>query len=542
MSLMGWGAGEEASAGVINFARGGHVFHDAFCDSVGGNERMTFMRSALWLIVPALLGGCLGRSGDSKDGSEVVDDGGGGAKPSSGGQDSGGGSSSGGLPGSGGDGSGGAGGSKDDCPPLTKTVSVFNLGKAEELLELEGVTVLEGSLHVGWVLEDFSGLSCLTEITGNLTIKGATDLSSLAGLENLRSIGGTLRIGDSCPGEGSGYDCAAINAVEEVSLPGLKTAGKIFMHYNPELVLVSFPSLESVESIYFGPSPKLAEVHFGALTETEELTMLALPALTEVTAPALSRLDSVHVEDTGISRIDFLSGAELKDVILVGNPGLVSVAPLAGTTQLNSLAIRGSEVMTDLDGLQDLEVATEGIGMSWNTALTSIEALGSLRHVGGLSLSTLPLLESLSGLQNLETIDGRLGISNIDNLSSLEGLHPDIQVGELSIRDNPLLTSLEGFEHLDVLGLLAISGNHALVDLTGLNNVTSVDQLHISSNAGLSSLTGLESLQEVTSVFQVESCPLLPTCQVHRLLDELDPQPETIWLGPTDDEATCDEP
>lgn len=497
------------------------------------------MRLVLFFAVALIFSGCLARSGDD-------------GEPSSGGENAGAGSSAGGSSTSGGGADGGgtssSGGSaidptKDDCPPFTKTVGVFNLGKAEELLELEGVTTLDGSLHVGWVLEDFSGLSCLTEITGNLTIKGATDLRSLAGLERLRTLGGTLLVGESCPHEGAGFACEAINAIEDLSLPALQKAGKLHIQYNPELVDVSFPSLESTESIYFGLNPKLAEVHFGSLRETEELMMLSLPALAEVTAPALSRVPSIHVESTGIGRIDFLSGVELHDVILVGNTALASVAPLAGTTELNALAIRDSEVMTDLDGLQDLKVATEGIGMSWNTALTSLEALENLERVGGLSLSTLPLLEDLSGLENLRTIDGRLSISDIDELRSLDGLHPDIQVGELSIGGNPELKSLEGLESLAVVpGLVYVARNSALVDLSGLDNLTSVGRLLLSSNGGLTSLAALGALTEVSEEFRIESCPLVPTCEVDRLLDRLDAPPMEVWLGATDDDASCDAP
>src|SRR5690606_30692195 len=126
-----------------------------------GHERMTSMRLVSWLVVPVLLCGCLGRSGNGKDGSEVGGDGRAGGEQASGGADSGAESSAGGVSGSGTganrDGtssSGGTGGgtAEHDCPLLTKTVEVFNLGNAEELLELEGVTTLDGDLHVGWVL------------------------------------------------------------------------------------------------------------------------------------------------------------------------------------------------------------------------------------------------------------------------------------------------------------------------------------------------------------------------------------------------------
>jgi hypothetical protein len=62
-----------------------------------------------------------------------------------------------------------------------------------------GCTVIEGDVIIdGWNINNLLGLSVLTAIEGNLQILDNTDsLDSLSGLDNVVSIGGSLRFNNT---------------------------------------------------------------------------------------------------------------------------------------------------------------------------------------------------------------------------------------------------------------------------------------------------------------------------------------------------------
>jgi len=435
--------------------------------------------------------------------------------------------------------------SEPDCPPVTLAQTLVEVSVPEDLLVLEGVTRLEGSLTIGsqsegTTIESLAGLSCLTEVTGDISIKGATRLKNLDGLDHLRTLKG-LSIGNRCPGEGAGYECGIVNALTDITFPALETALWIGVVDNPSLIEVSFPALTSAESIYFGPSPMLEAVELASLVEVPELTFYGLPALSTVTAPELVRAPDVHLEDTGIAEIDFLAGGELGGVYLMGNLRLSSVAPLAGTTHLKSLVITDSEVLTDLEGLEGLERVEGGLRLYRNRALASLDALRRLTHVGVLHFEEMDLLTDLSGLEALESVDG-LGIYYCDSLTSLDGLHPAFTARGIGLDGNPQLAELSALSHLRALpDFLILSRNSAMTSLSGLEGVESVGTLAITYNEALTSVSALDSLVSVEGDLKIMDNPNLPTCEAEGLVARLDSSspPSGVFVSSNDDDGTC---
>lgn len=431
------------------------------------------------------------------------------------------------------------------CPPLTLAQTLVEVSEAEDLLVLDGVTKLEGSLTIGsqiegTTIESLAGLSCLTEVTGDISIKGATRLKNLDGLDHLKTLRG-LNIGNRCPGEGAGYECGVVNALTNITFPALETALRIDVVDNPSLIEVSFPALTSAESIYFGPSPILEAVQLASLVEVPELTFLGLPALSTVTAPELARASDVHLENTGIAEIDFLAGGDFEQVFLLGNLGLSSVAPLEGTTRLKSLVIADSEVLTDLEGLEGLERVEGGLRLYRNRALASLDALRRLTRVGVLHLEEIDLLTDLSGLEALESID-RLDIYYCDSLTSLDGLHPAFTARGVALDGNPQLTDLSALSHLRALpDFLLLSRNSAMTSLSGLEGVESVGTLAITYNEALTSVSALDSLISVEGEFKIMDNPNLPTCEAEGLVARLDSSspPSGVFVSSNDDDGTC---
>lgn len=103
---------------------------------------------------------------------------------------------------------------------------------------LRGVTLFVGRLHIGGEVNDLSPLACLTRVAGELEIEGTSELHSLHGLEQLKTIGGdataTLRIANNQGLESlGGLDSLATIAAPPNASPYL--AGELTIVDNPRL-------------------------------------------------------------------------------------------------------------------------------------------------------------------------------------------------------------------------------------------------------------------------------------------------------------------
>lgn len=306
--------------------------------------------------------------------------------------------------------------------------------------ELRGYTGITGNLRLGYdggptdvyaFPDGLSALSCLTFVGGDLEIF-MTDLSSLAGLDNLESVGGDVWIGDR-------------------------------------------PVPEDSPELFFG-NPELASLQgLGALASVGGSLFLRYnPALADV--DGLSGLTSVEV---------FL--------VIEANDALTDVDGLGGLTALGEeLNIWGNAALTDIDGLSGLSSlggGNENIAIDSNDSLTNLDGLANFTSLTGclnvLRNDALTSLEGLSGFTSMAC----LNINGNDALTSVDGLDALASVGNLNIGDwgpefeseggNAALTNLDGLSALSSASYVAVRGNLALPQCEVCELLSQLDELTV---------------------------------------------------------------
>lgn len=315
--------------------------------------------------------------------------------------------------------------------------------------------------HGNGDLTNLAGLSILTSVGGDVSIQDTAALVSLTGLENLGSVGGSFEIGDPLFG---GNDALA-------SLTGLQGLASV----GADLVVLDNPALAS-------------------LTALSGLTFLGGSLIIEGN-PALVSLTGLN----GLTVLDDLLAID-------NNATLASLTGLENVGSIGlSLSIHGNASLASMSGLENLTVIHGQLSIEGNPSLTSLAGLENLDSVGvAFDSSALirgnPALASLTGLAALTTVGGSLSIRDAEALVSLAGLEALSSAGGLILVSNDALVSLAGLDNLTELQDLGVSGNPALVSLAGAENVTSLRSLRVTYNAVLPSLAGLENLTALSSL------------------------------------------
>jgi hypothetical protein len=404
--------------------------------------------------------------------------------------------------------------------------------------EAGGYTSITGSIYVstefwtGAAVTDLSFLAGLTEIGGDLTIGRTRDLVSLAGLDDLIEIGGTLKIGHYSSGVRSNDALTSLAGLEKLQQVG----GDIAISYNP--VLQDIAALSALRDVG------------GSLAVAENADLLTLSGLQNLDC----QLTSLSITDNdSLQDISSLAGVSVNGVYVRNNPDLGSLTGLQGVRGIGSgITIDNNDAITSVTGLESLGYVTDSITIRGNDDLATLDGLGvtglggsltieandSLTDIGELSdltiLSSLYLynndgLPSLDGLDNLTTATGSVTISGnelLQDLSALDlvGVGGSVDLanngsngvlldysagggcsfgnisGNLTIRDHNYLLSLDGISVEDCAGDLSIYGNNALSDISALGTLSRTDDLRVYENPALHTLDGLDGISLAASI------------------------------------------
>jgi hypothetical protein len=241
-----------------------------------------------------------------------------------------------------------------------------------------GCTLLEGDVFIrGNDITNLNGLNVLTYIHGNLKIgdlePANPNLTSLAGLENLNSIGGSLSID----------------------------------HNEALTILTGLEGLTNIDSgLYVADNDYLIRLEgLNNLTSVGyELNISSCPSLTSL------------LELSNISHVGHTLWIQFNDA-------LTDLSGLEKVTTIGPLKIIGNNSLTSLKGLENINSIGGDASISENNALESLDELENLNTVeGSLGIWYNDNLISLEGLINLTSIGGGLGIDYNNSLPSLEGL------------------------------------------------------------------------------------------------------------------------
>ena len=298
-----------------------------------------------------------------------------------------------------------------------------------------GCTEIEGNVFIqGDNITNLNGLDVLTAIWGDLMIGrlsmgGNNALTSLTGLENLISIGGSLEIEDND-------------------------------------ALTSLTGLDNVTSIGGG---------FDISSNDSLTSLLGLDNVTSIGGNIEIGFNNSLTSLTGLDNL-----TSIGDLFIHNNYALASLTGLDNLTSIGEdLVIFENNALTSLTGLENLISIGGSLEIDFNDALLSLTGLDNVTSIigGGLSISENPALTSLLGLDNVASIGGSLIIYDNAALTSLTGLD-NINAGsidDLYIFNNSSLPTCEVQSICDYLaspnGIIEIYNN-----ATGCNSQVEVEE------------------------------------------------------------------
>ncbi len=467
-------------------------------------------------------------------------------------------------------------------------------------------TEIEGDVEIGGDdITNLNGLNALTSIGGGLKIRGNNTLTSLVGLDNVTFLGGYLDILDN-------HGLVSLTGLESLtSIEGYLGIGASPSHYNGNISLASLAGLNNLATvggglfIYANNSlinltglDNLISIG-GLLRIASNDTLTSLTGLDSLAAVGGDLIISYNNILTSLTGLDNINAATINNLYIVGNSSLFAcdvhsvcdylvspngvveirynatgcnnppeIAIGCGTTLLclpygnyyfnnqaqidnfqinypNCTDIEGDVIIkwSDINNLNGLIALTSisgslQIGDIWddhNPYLISLSGLNNLSYIGdGLGIYRNSALTSLTGLENLNTIEGSLAIGHditswgpggnpsLNNISALSNLS-DLK-GSLTIAENDLLTSLYGLHGLDSIGgYIWIEGNDTLSSLADLENLSVIGgSLAIIRSPELTNLTGLDNIDAGTiSGLSINHNSSLSTCEVQSICSYL---------------------
>jgi hypothetical protein len=303
-----------------------------------------------------------------------------------------------------------------------------------------GCHVITGGIYIeGTAISSLAGLAQIDTIWGNLEFKN-TKLATLQGLQNLRFLGGTLRLSGITAADFSFAGLSKLNFI----------GGDLEIGFdNPVASFVGLGKLDSIGGDLLFRNCKSVK-----------------------TCAGLENLKT-------IGRDFFNGGSEIES--------------FAGLEKLRSVGrhfdVSFSKNIKTLAGLGGLERVGGNFWVSENAVLTSFSGISNLKSIGErLVISFNPLLENLNfGFPKRVGLD--VWIQNNQKLTALSGLDSLQKIGtDLWIYSNNALSSLAALSKLDSIGgklTINLTKLTSLAPLKNLNPAT-ISALEIGSNWVLS--------------------------------------------------------
>ena len=341
----------------------------------------------------------------------------------------------------------------------------------------------------GYIFIEFGDITTLdsliqlTSITGSLYFGDLCNLTSLSGLDSLKTLG----------------SFSLFQAESLTSLAGLNSLENITgnVEWCCTSSLLNLTGLESLESIGGTFSMSL-----GSLTD--------ISALSSLTTIGEDLIINDELDLTSLNGLQNVSSIG-RDVSITNNDGLMDLSNFPNISAVSrDLIITHNDLLTDLTGLEHIDSVGFQLIIEDNDELSTVSGLDNLVYLGaGLKILDNLKLENLQGLSSLNFvsepdagIDGFTTISNNPLLNDLTGLEGITEFGErLSITGNSGLTSLLGLQNLESVPNESfwITNNDALLDLDGLSSLNLTSGLVIQFNDNLQSINGLSSLTDLNS-------------------------------------------
>lgn len=317
--------------------------------------------------------------------------------------------------------------------------------------------VYEGMLQIN-ADTDLASLRCLVEITKGLyTTSPGPSLPPELG--NLRRVGGSIELGSSSVTSLAGLECleevggtlylTKMTKLADISaLAGLRRLGGLWITQNDLISDLSlFDGVAGVREIFLSHMPGVLRLPvLGPDSELERLWIECCDAITDL--DALSGVPG----SSGTFRVDLVDNAALTSIT-----GLADLWP--ATTINTIISLRSLPALTSLagiDGVTGIDSVTGAyLTLRDLPLIDELEPLAGLEDFGTLDLDGMPKLTTLAplaGLRSLQTLqlgacteNGGQGLDGLTDITAIEGIEA---LGSFHAARNAVLTSLPSFPAL----------------------------------------------------------------------------------------------
>ena len=206
--------------------------------------------------------------------------------------------------------------------------------------------------------------------------------------------------------------------------------------------------------------------------------------------------DIIVDSNEAIAALDI--GECVPERLLISGAGITDLTPLSKLREVGVLEIRFNVMLSDLEGVDQIERAdriiitgnsvlptlpefTElgqagRITITTHDSLTDLGSWPALESAGGLEVADNEQLTDLSGFEALVTTAGYVRLSNLALVEDMSGLDQLLAVGgELLIEDNPALATLSPLTVQSVGGDLTVSSNTALSECLAMDFASAIE-------------------------------------------------------------------
>lgn len=391
-----------------------------------------------------------------------------------------------------------------DCTEITGNLSIgspFFTSNITSLAGLDNITTIGGRLDIlnNGALTNLAGLDNITTVGSDLIIKQNTALTNIAGLNNINTIGEELVIDlnetlTNCAIESF---CTYLGiAANEASIinnaTGCNSREEVVMACNApqcpdgNVILSSQAEVDAFVAAYPNCSEIAGHLVIGSTRSSSDITNL-----------------------TGLNNIRRVR----RKLVIAGNASLMSLAGLDNiTTTGDDLRIENNDALTNLEGLNGVTTVGQDLNIEGNAALINLVGLDAFTAAGeDLVIRSNSALTSLVGLDAFTTLGRKLFILNNSRLTTcaIESICTYLRVAanSSSIRNNAGGCNNPN----EVVAACSIQcpegdvtlSSQAEVDafVAAYPNCTEIDGILIIGSVGSTTdITNLEGLHFITSV------------------------------------------
>lgn len=179
--------------------------------------------------------------------------------------------------------------------------------------------------------------------------------------------------------------------------------------------------------------------------------------------------------------------------------GLSSLSYVSGDLNISS------NVLTTLNGLQNITEIGGLFILSYNDSLKEVNALSSLRKIGDiLQIGNNPQLINIDGFSNLNIVRGSIIIFSNHSLTSIGDAFENLESALNISISQTMFESIDGFNSLSNCDNIDLNHNDQLESISGFNSLQSGKNLSISLNENLQSINAFSSLTSVDEFMLVQ--------------------------------------